>query len=233
MSNSNEKNSRSVGKVLAVVLAFAVMLATSFVVANFVHNRGTAQASSEIKNGLSAYELAVEQGYDGSVQDWLKSLSGKSAYEIAEENGYSGSEKDWAKALENAAKQQQSEIKTAYFTEKGNLVIALSDGTSINVGSVKGRNGTDGKNGADGKNGINGKDGLNGTNGQDGKDGANGTDGQNGENGADGQDGVGVSQAEINSNGQLVLTFSDGTSVNLDKVVGTKGDKGDKGEKGE
>ena len=88
MNDSKEKNKRVVGKVIAVIVAFAVMLATSFVVANFVHNRDDSQAVSKVQNGLSAYELAVEQGYDGSVQDWLDSLKGKSAYDIAVENGY-------------------------------------------------------------------------------------------------------------------------------------------------
>lgn len=74
MNDSKEKNNRVVGKVIAVIVAFAVMLATSFVVANFVHNRDNSQTVSKVQNGLSAYELAVEQGYDGSVQDWLDSL---------------------------------------------------------------------------------------------------------------------------------------------------------------
>ncbi len=146
MNNTNEMNvktnNKPVAKVLAVILAFALMIATSFVVATLVHNRNSAQAVSKVKNGLSAYELAVENGYDGSVQDWLTSLSGKSAYDIAVENGYSGSEKEWANTLEASSKQEQSDIKTAYFDEDGNLIIDLSDGTNINVGSVAG---TDGK----------------------------------------------------------------------------------------
>lgn len=115
MNDSKEKNNRVVGKVIAVIVAFAVMLATSFVVANFVHNRGNSQTVSnrgnsqtvsKVQNGLSAYELAVEQGYDGSVQDWLDSLKGKSAYDIAVENGYSGTEKDWSKATQAEALQK-------------------------------------------------------------------------------------------------------------------------------
>lgn len=58
MNKSKETNNRPVAKVFAIVLAFAVMLATSFVVANFVHNRGNSQAVSNVQNGLSAYELA-------------------------------------------------------------------------------------------------------------------------------------------------------------------------------
>ncbi len=270
MNNTNEKNVKSnnkpVAKVLAVVLAFALMIATSFVVATVVHNRNSVQSVSKVKNGLSAYELAVENGYNGSVQEWLTSLDGKSAYDIAVENGYSGSEKEWANSLKTNAKQEQSDIKAAYFDESGNLIMDLSDGTSIDVGAVAGtdgKNGTNGKDGKDGKDGVdgtngvdgkngtdgvngssgsNGKDGANGTNGVDGKngiDGTNGVDGKDGKDGVDGKDGtdgldgVGISQAKVNSDGELVLTFTDGRIVNLDKVVGAKGEKGDKGDQGE
>ncbi len=51
--------------------------------------------------------------------------------------------------------------------------------------------------------------------------------------GADGEDGIGIEKAEINTNGELVLTYTDGNSDNVGKVVGEKGDKGDKGEQGE
>lgn len=53
-------------KVIVAVLLIAIMTAISFAVANFVHNRKSVQASS-VKNGLSAYELAVQQGYAGSL----------------------------------------------------------------------------------------------------------------------------------------------------------------------
>ena len=45
---------------------------------------------TEVKNGLSAYELAVKNGYKGTLQEWLLSLSGKSAYSsiVAIENGH-------------------------------------------------------------------------------------------------------------------------------------------------
>lgn len=29
------------------------------------------------KNGKSAYELAVQQGFEGTLEEWLKSLKGK------------------------------------------------------------------------------------------------------------------------------------------------------------
>lgn len=43
----------------------------------------------------------------------------------------------------------------------------------------------------------------------------------------------GILSAEVNENGELILKFTDGSSVNLGIVTGSKGDKGDKGEQGE
>ena len=317
-------------KVIMAVLLVAIMTGISFAVANFVHNRKSVQASS-VKNGLSAYELAVQQGYAGSLDDWLVSLQGKSAYQIAVDNGYSGSEKDWSKTLTAMSKKDKSDISSAAFSEKGDLVITLSDGTKINVGKAVGASGKDGKDGigiksakindkgeliisysdgnsvnldkvvgetvnngvgiassiinekgelvltytngeaanlggvvgADGRDGKDGRDGTDGTNGTDGisvaaavinesdeliitysdgktanlgkivgSDGINGVNGTNGTDGKDGKDGISVSSAEINSEGELVLSFSNGQRANVGAVVGAKGDKGDKGEQG-
>ena len=82
---------------------------------------------------------------------------------------------------------------------------------------------------ATGENGKDGTDGKNGTDGADGRDGQNGKDGQNGTNGVDGKDGrdgIGIAQAKINADGELVITYTDGTTVNLGKVVGADGKDG-------
>ena len=50
--------------------------------------------------------------------------------------------------------------------------------------------------------------------------------------GVDGQDGIGVANAEINTNGELVVTLSNNTVLNLGVVVGAKGDKGEVGATG-
>lgn len=96
------------------------------------------------RSGKSAYELAVEGGFQGSLQEWLLSIAGsngedgsdgqngtngKSAYELAVENGFQGSLQEW--------------------------LLSLSFG----------------KDGKDGKDGLDGENGKNGSNGQDGKDG--------------------------------------------------------------
>ena len=53
-------------------------------------------------NGLSAYEIAVENGFEGTEQEWLDSLigsPGKSAYEVAVDNGFEGTEEEWFKSI--------------------------------------------------------------------------------------------------------------------------------------
>ncbi len=62
-------------------------------------------------DGLSAYEIAVQNGFEGTEQDWLISLrgadgldgtdgiNGKSAYDIAVDNGFVGTEQEWLESL--------------------------------------------------------------------------------------------------------------------------------------
>ena len=58
--------------------------------------------------GKSAYEIAVDNGFEGTEQEWLESLKGesgeyagqgKSAYEIAVDNGFEGTEAEWLASL--------------------------------------------------------------------------------------------------------------------------------------
>lgn len=66
------------------------------------------------ENGLSAYELAVQNGFTGTLAEWLNSLKGTdgingtngtdgknglSAYEIALKNGFVGTESEWLDSL--------------------------------------------------------------------------------------------------------------------------------------
>lgn len=80
--------------------------------------------------------------------------------------------------------------------------------------------------GAKGEQGEQGIQGVQGEKGQNGKDGTNGTNGIDGTNGKDGKDGIGITNAEINASGELTLTYSNGTSANLGKVVGADGKDG-------
>ena len=86
------------------------------------------------KDGASAYQLAVMQGYTGTLTEWLLSLKGEnglpgedglSAYQVAVLQGYAGSVDDWLLSLHGK----------------------------------DGKDGRDGIDGKDGKDGVDGKDG--------------------------------------------------------------------------
>lgn len=53
-----------------------------------------------------------------------------------------------------------------------------------------------------------------------------------GTNGVNGNDGVGVAKSEVNTNGELVITYSNGDSINLGKIVGKDGLDGKNGTDG-
>ena len=192
-------------------------------------------------DGKSAYELAVENGYNGTVEEWLASLvgevgatgqngtdgvngedgaNGKSAYELAVEKGYTGTLDQWLASL---------------------------------VGQ-KGATGASGSNGKDGKDGADGKDGLNGQNGKSayelacdngfegtlaqwldslvGKDGLNGTNGSNGKDGKDGADGKSAYELACEAGFEGTLAEWLASLVGRDGPAAEKGDKGDKGDTG-
>jgi len=249
MENESRKSrNKTLQKVLLAVLSIILMTGIAFFMANVVHNNSSQPTSSKVKNGLSAYELAVEQG----LNDWLKSLDGKSAFEIAKENGYSGTEKEWNKAVANVSKQNKSVITNAGFNKNGDFILTLLDGTDVNVSNVSNSKGKDGKNG------TNGKNGKNGANGKDGRsitlasvnsegqlvitysDGSSvnldklvGINGIDGKDGTDGKDGVGINTVNITGDGKLNITLTNGTTLNLGTIKGEKGDKGDTGVQGE
>ena len=88
----------------------------------------------------------------------------------------------------------------------------------------QGEQGIQGVQGEKGDAGADGASGQNGTNGINGKNGVNGQDGQNGQDGKDGQDGTagrGIDNAMINNDGYLILTMTDGTTINAGLVRDT------------
>lgn len=109
-------------------------------------------------------------------------------------------------------------INAAWVNDNGELQLEYSDGEEDNLGSVKGPRG------------------------------AKGVKGDTGAQGPAGADGVGITDAQITQDGELQITYTDGTTVLLGEVVGPKGDtgaagkdgvngndgaKGDKGDKGD
>lgn len=64
-----------------------------------------------------------------------------------------------------------------------------------------------------------GKDGRDGRPGKDGKPGRDGSVGPAGAKGKDGQDGIGISNAKIDIDGELVITLTDGRKIEAGKVL--------------
>ena len=105
-------------------------------------------ASPKGEPGKSAYEIAVEEGFSGTVSEWLTSLRGPSGEKG--EDGQDGT--------------------TPHIGGNGNWYLGERD-TGIQAQGPKGNPGADGKDGAPGKDGVPGKDGADGKNGTNGKDG--------------------------------------------------------------
>lgn len=147
--------------------------------------------------GLSAYEVAVQDGFEGTEEEWLLSLQGKSAYEIAVELGYEGTEEQWIASLKG---EDGVPGTTPHIGQNGNWFIGDVD-TGVAAGGQNGVTPHIGQNGnwfigdtdtgvlARGTNGVTPHIGENGhwfigdtdTNvvaeGQDGEDGADGSPG--------------------------------------------------------
>lgn len=103
--------------------------------------------------GKSAYELAVEKGYRGTLDEWLASLNGsngddgKSAYELAVENGYQGTEEEWLASLKGSAGDQGDDGVTPKLEvrDDGYWYISYDNGQTWNkLGPATGDPGEDG-----------------------------------------------------------------------------------------
>ena len=65
----------------------------------------------------NAYRIAVEHGFEGTVEDWLLSLKGqdgKNAYELAVDCGFTGSLEDWLTSLKGEKGDKGDPGKNAY-----------------------------------------------------------------------------------------------------------------------
>ena len=161
-----------------------------------LHNGANGEKGTD---GKSAYQIAVEQGYQGSESDWLSSLKGdkgntgakgnpgqdgadgKSAYAIAVEHGYEDSEEKW-------------------------------------LLSLKGEKGDTGERGEKGDTGLQGERGEKGETGQQGEQGPMGEKGEKGDAGVAGKDGTdGFSPiANVVKNGSVItitITDKNGTTT--------------------
>lgn len=101
--------------------------------------------------GKSAYDIAKENGFEGTEEEWLASLkgangsagaagasgsngaAGKSAYDIAKDNGFTGTEAEWLESLKGVG------VEGVYETSEG-TVVKYTDGTVKPI-AAEGENG--------------------------------------------------------------------------------------------
>ena len=94
--------------------------------------------NTESLRGKSAYEIALDKGFNGTATEWLLTLRGEqgykgekgdigdrglSAYDVAVEEGYPGSKTDWLLSLRGAPGESGSGLPVGfeYFTVNPNL----------------------------------------------------------------------------------------------------------------
>lgn len=132
---------------------------------------------------MTAYGVAVQNGFNGTEKEWLESLEGLSAYEVAVANGFEGTEQEWLDSLDGT-KVPESDITTAvakyfkanpitdaipghdgttftpYVDEDGNLSWTNNGGEEnpapVNIKGERGAQGIPGKDGSPGKDGQDG-----------------------------------------------------------------------------
>ena len=102
--------------------------------------------------GRSAYELAVENGYRGTLEEWLASLNGnngRSAYELAVENGYRGTEEEWLASLKGIAGDKGDDGNTPKLKiENGYWYVSYGDDDNwVQLGQATGEDGRPGQDG--------------------------------------------------------------------------------------
>lgn len=133
----------------------------------------------EATKGKSAFEIAVEHGYVGTEEEWLRSLHGKDGVD-----GTPGKDGEQGPPGENG--------RDGIDGEQGSPGADGKDGRD-GIDGVPGKDGEPGPPGKDGDigpQGPPGRDGVDGQPGRDGVDGKPGRDGVDGKDGRDGKDGV-------------------------------------------
>ena len=99
-NNGIKKSALYTFLIITSLVCFGVLLLCIFSLKNKNSN-----SSNTYSDGKSAYDLAVEAGFNGTEAEWLKSLSGdngknaRSAYDIAVDAGFLGTVEEWLESL--------------------------------------------------------------------------------------------------------------------------------------
>jgi hypothetical protein len=152
-------------------------------------------------------------------------------------------------AADNDATGGATAISNAAVNVNGRLIITLSNGSTIDAGYVQGGAGATGPQGATGATGIGFANAVVDSSGNliltktdgaivnaglvKGAAGVQGATGAQGPQGATGTQGISITGAAVNGSGQLVLSLSNGSTINAGSTVGPQGPQGVAGPKGD
>lgn len=108
---------------------------------NFIIKTGKDDSNFKINSingqgpaGLSAYAVALNEGFVGSREEWIDTLKGSSAYEVALDNGFVGSEQEWLDSLKSTGAVVSAEPQDAnkILTNDGERSIWMSIENKLN-----------------------------------------------------------------------------------------------------
>ena len=200
------------------------------------------------KYGLSAYQIAVNHGFEGTEEEWIFSLNGKDAYTVAVEKGYEGTEAEFyaqlgvlngieervsadAAAAEAAAERAALSASTSpkLSANKTWMTWDAEKGAYVDSGqSAVGPKGDTGLTGPQGATGAQGPKGDKGDKGDTGATGAQGPKGDKGDKGDTGDTGAIGPQGPQGLKGDTGPTGPQGPKGD----TGATGPQGEKGETG-
>lgn len=72
---------KTASKALKIIVAIVLMIAIAFAAALIIHKTDRSVPASAQAGSLSAYDLAVQNGYTGDLEQWLMSLAGETGPE--------------------------------------------------------------------------------------------------------------------------------------------------------
>lgn len=183
---------------------------------SLIHLKGdlmTRGNEETVYRGYSAYEVALQQGFEGTEEEWLRTLVGPQG-----EAGVS--------------------ISDVRLNDDFTLTVTLDDGTEFTTESIKGDKGDKGQKGDKGdtgERGPQGQQGIQGVQGPRGQTGPQGQVGPQGPKGDKGDTGQRGPQGQVGPRGETgaAFTYDDFTPEQLELLRGPQGQKGQTGPKGD
>ncbi len=185
-------------KFLVVILAIAATLCMAFGIAGCGEEKPQKE-QADLWSMERVYAKAQELGFEGTLEELIAMFKGADGAD-----GKDGAQGPQGEKGETGAQGPQG--------EKGETGAQGPQGE-------KGETGAQGPQGEKGETGAQGPQGEKGETGAQGPQGEKGDPGKDGKDGENGKDGLGIQSLEIDENGHLIATMTDGSKIDLGKIT--------------